>query len=544
MLDQILNYYATLHFVSTFLAILSYFIAGLVGILAVFLKENSINFVIFRTNEKQSSKYLMASVYAFGGGSLFMAVVNLFSYAHCKEENSHIVFSVFHFAHILSQMLFLQRFSLAIFRRSVGFVFLMFHIFGTNISICILYLTEETQIYKYNPKDKHHDICKENNGVSQMAETWSKFMAPFSIEFCLICAGMIYSMVNSTKHFPKYANRIQRDILHPKMHESLAPSEAASTYSSLSVMGETEHNARTYWEKQVMLEKVPLYSGAHPGFLAGLTVAVIMTVSGLAVENTKDVHDSLLFHHIYLSVVSISQIISIAVINRSLKNHEYVPQNFRSDDTLMVISFAGLFAWELMCLISVMNGMKEKSWLSVVIFVHNLANLITCMVQCRVIIRTLRFRNRIQSHKMHLLWDRDSMVYTMSRLNQSVVYLLMTNIGFWVLDSFFEIKHFGELFYPTGIEFYNKSAWDLMSAMLYPLGIFFRFHSVILLFEIWARFGRHARSNACKDVVEGRSRKNSLPPIEFVSEGERAVRKIRNAPSRDYADIYRQHWQR
>ena len=439
-------------------------------------------FVIYKKNEHQASKYLMSGVYAFGGGSLFITVMHLFSYAHCKELGIHVAFGSVHFIFTLSQMLFLQKFSLATFQRRVTLVFLLFHILATDISIWIYYLIDEGKLLPYTPLDQKHKICLDNNTVTKYTEDFKEFMSPFTMEFCLICAALIYAMVSNMKHYPL-----------PNKNEPAEHAKSAVPYISLADTASTrrstmsDDSSRDKWQKKVFQKSLKPYSGAHPGFLVGLAVGVIMVVSALILQKQDAFSQSLVFHHAFLILVTASQITALIVVTISLKNHEHVKRSYRSDDFLLIISFVGLWLWDLLCIIATASGFKDtnstviktesttydlgtwqKSTISSVIFIDYLSNFIFAPIQTCVIIRSLSFKNRLEDSKTHLLWDKDAVAATMRRLSQALVYLLMTNIGFWALDSFFEIKMYGGLYYPLVDEYYENN-WNTISPLLYPL---------------------------------------------------------------------------
>eukprot|EP00794_Sanderia_malayensis_P019789 gene19789-21729_t len=533
-----------------------YMIIGILGMIVVFFKSDNRRFVLFRTNEKQASKYLMASVYAFGGGSLLMTTIFLFSFAHCKQSGY--------------------------------LVFLLIHVLGTNICIWINFLVEETHLYSYEPTDYELEAClhTKNNTITKLANDWQVYLTPFTMEFCIICAGLIYSMVSSMKHFPTHiianasssttrqqpsaAQQLTTSQHHPRGYASLPIPPASlgadggvgtsrSTSLIENIVIEDESKKRERWHSQVVAKSATPYEGSHPGFLCGLTVCVIMTVSALVIEKAdkSSLYNSLLFHHIFLMAVSLTHIMALCIMVSCLANHEYVPLNFRSDDTLLVISFAGLFGWELLSIISAIGKLEhpeEELHEAVTILVHNVINLIACLVQCVVIIRTLRIRNRFKSNKMHLMWNIKGTNFKIRWLSQATVYLLTTNIGYWVLDSFFELKHYGDLYYPAGLKFYDDGVWHFWSALLYPLNIFFRFHSAILLVEVWVRFVTRPAIGDKEGIHEeseySLSRKSSLPSIDTLLFTRRQVAED-EAPSLpkkqtrvpiDSADIYRKYW--
>ncbi len=64
-----------------------------------------------------------------------------------------------------------------------------------------------------------------------------------------------------------------------------------------------------------------------------------------------------------------------------------------------------------------------------------------------------------------------------------VSFLLFTNLSMWLINSF-EMKE--ALVLDIMVEFYGSIAWTIMLYISLPLSVFFRFHSVVCLADIWS----------------------------------------------------------
>ena len=240
-------------------------------------------------------------------------------------------------------------------------------------------------------------------------------------------------------------------------------------------------------------------------------------MSALVIEQDDVVSFSLLFHFIFLTSVCITQLIAMWTMTDALTNHERNWHKLRADDTLLIISGIGLLAWDIMCLIASLSAFQQEypdNMIAGAIFVFLLANFLTALVQLFVIIRTQRFKTKLKENKRHLVWEETILESSTSGLSQASLFLLMTNLGFWALDSFFEIKEFATVYYPVGPHFYKKN-WNFWSALLYPLTIFFRFHSATLMFDIWSKF--YKESCKSEEDVLPIIRRTSLPSDESVT---------------------------
>lgn len=147
------------------------------------MKRNSKSFVTTVDEAEKSSKYLISGVYAFGGGNLFITMLHIFALVHCKEELSHYFFSIGRFIFTLIQMIFIQKFSAASFRRSIKIILILFHLLGTNICIWIRFLIEETNLLPKTHQDRAHEHCLNVSNISSILSNLDAVATPFTMEF-------------------------------------------------------------------------------------------------------------------------------------------------------------------------------------------------------------------------------------------------------------------------------------------------------------------------------------------------------------------------
>lgn len=65
---------------------------------------------------------------------------------------------------------------------------------------------------------------------------------------------------------------------------------------------------------------------------------------------------------------------------------------------------------------------------------------------------------------------------------QVITFLLFSNITLWILDTFMTYNSITQQFQ---IEFYGRVVWGVLSRISLPMTILFRFHSAVILVEIW-----------------------------------------------------------
>lgn len=65
---------------------------------------------------------------------------------------------------------------------------------------------------------------------------------------------------------------------------------------------------------------------------------------------------------------------------------------------------------------------------------------------------------------------------------QVITFLLFSNITLWILDTFMTHTSVAQQFQ---FGFYGLLAWGIVSRISLPLLILYRFHSAVILVEIW-----------------------------------------------------------
>ena len=65
---------------------------------------------------------------------------------------------------------------------------------------------------------------------------------------------------------------------------------------------------------------------------------------------------------------------------------------------------------------------------------------------------------------------------------QLITFLLFANITLWILDTFMTHNWITQ---EIQLNFYGLLAWGVISRISLPLLIFYRFHSCVVLVEIW-----------------------------------------------------------
>jgi len=214
-------------------------------------------------------------------------------------------------------------------------------------------------------------------------------------------------------------------------------------------------------------------SSSDAGFLFGMLLSafLLFAIALLLLDQTSD--HALRFYYIYQIMLHSVMCIALWVFLKALQTQLPSWYSYDSDDTLLIVSFTGVFLYTGLGFTSAISEMKAMTSLSGYVAAKSMLVLLESMLQVTAIIKALRFKpNRTGSYA-------DLMI-------QCTLFLLTTNVALWTQDSFFEMRN--SITTPVQNKLFGNTAWRAITIFAYPLCIFFRFHSAACLFEIWSNF--------------------------------------------------------
>ena len=470
---------------------------GFIGETYCILKRKDHSLVRFITSHSHySNGYLLVGVYVFGAGTLFMIIQQLLAYPHgivvynclsvnhtlpenfdCRDPENvfclvDIIFDSMRMIFTATQILFLQSFAKATFGKSAFVKWILFHTMTANVCIWITYMVSETGIFK-NSSYLISLICSQNvtaklkfDEVIGEAEQLTEILIPFTLEYSLMVAGILYHISSNMKMFT-LDNGITKEN-QKKGTSSSAGHEAISTGPDfVKISGH--------------LGKF-ISHGSQPGLLLGLLFSILLLAAALTLKDTDSSHREYCtqFFFSFQFLLFASQIFALFRIIFALQRHTNHEHNFRPDDILLVIGFVGAFAFDFpLCYAAYVYKVQvPKSSATMSITLSTTVEIaITKSLQLAVILYSERFdcSHGAKAEK------------AAKTIRQCALFLLVTNLGIWCLDSFIEIKNSGHSSYPFASVVLGQT-WQYIIAITYPLCIFFRFHSAAMLFELWAKF--------------------------------------------------------
>ena len=220
--------------------------------------------------------------------------------------------------------------------------------------------------------------------------------------------------------------------------------------------------------------------GFQPGLIFGAIFGLLLPVLSLTfgARDTKFSRRSHDLFLVYEGILAILQITSIYLILIMLQKHIISVHKLRSEDTLLLAGYLGTFAFHFMAFYSVitaLRGSQENKSTNKISVAHLLFLVISQLLQAILVITSSRYSCKQEEE-------------VSARIIQELsLFLLTTNLGFWALDSFFEMKDSASSSYPTG-KTVLEDAWNIITSITYPFVVFYRFHSAQMFYEIWSRF--------------------------------------------------------
>lgn len=428
-------------------------------------RKDQLEFVKYKPFSPGSipTHYLLVGLYVFGIGALFIDMLELWFYIHAQIDGWHvksvqveILFSAVRFLFIAIQIAFLQSFWSATLNEKWGVKLLLFHIMATNLCVWLMYVAEETHIFT-NRADSMKLIGKANDSsdpFEQKLESISSVLNPFTLEYSLIVAGILYGILSGMEVFT------ERDA---EMPEVIPP----GSYFS---MGEQINETQTR-------------RGCQPGMLIGIIFAIVLLVAEMSLRYEKASpagpnYLHIIFNAWYMILYACMAISAWRIMTNLQHCTRHDERAARPDDILLGFSLVGALLFDVFVIIAAASCTHQ--------FSHIFVGLMLAVGVMQFLVRIYQTWILILSHKFdgHLGERAEGM----KTIRQSALFLLFTNLGIWALDSFFETQNFADDSYSCGNYSFGADWWGKLVAFTYPIVIFFRFHSAAMSFDVWAQF--------------------------------------------------------
>ncbi|KAH0955312.1 hypothetical protein HN011_003518 [Eciton burchellii] len=444
-----------------------------------------------RPVQHYGSFYLRMGAVAFGIGSMIYSGLEFGQYFELEQNTKchNIMLALTpatRMAFIFIQMyfIFLNNEQMKVYRHRVVARFGLMHMIGTNLSVWLNVLVQETKheiLTFYNPeinslrishrlgtkgglhlggtthshhgehvrlprglKGPHHMFeCRRTNIMGSLVQDASPFLFPCTIEYSLICAAILYVM---WKNISKVGFT---QPMTPLRHHTHAYRKSPHHYSV--------DCAR-----------------AHKGLFVGILILVLTIISLILffVLISRPELVSLAVTEVNvceLTLYGMSTLATLIGMFQMRKLRYDGGRNLELDNILLVAAQTGMFIYSMFTIIGSHFTLQKHT---ILVLVTALASVVQTTCQTIFILDASR-RSVATAEQIRRKPGREI-----------VTFLLVTNLAMWAINTLEKSRAES---HPVQLHFYGLWAWTIITHVSMPLAIFYRFHSTVCLCEVWKR---------------------------------------------------------
>ncbi|XP_078687252.1 uncharacterized protein LOC144919636 [Branchiostoma floridae x Branchiostoma belcheri] len=223
-------------------------------------------------------------------------------------------------------------------------------------------------------------------------------------------------------------------------------------------------------------------------FMAGFLISALLLVLAILLKDQVNYDRYIIAYFVVKIFVTLSMIAACWLGFQTMERYEFVWTGYGENDALLVIAAIGFFVYDYFGFASAFAGWYEGSGddyrrvIAPLLFFDVAMNMIQVWLQVTLLITAIRRRPVFQSLE-------SSGVFKF----QVWTYLIVTNVGLWVLNSFIDLKDAEST--PVQYGYYGQVQWYQVTRFVAPLCIFFRFMSALSSWEIYSTYrGQTAQS--------------------------------------------------
>ncbi|XP_012232099.1 proton channel OtopLc isoform X2 [Linepithema humile] len=445
-----------------------------------------------RPVQHYGSFYLRMGAVAFGIGSMIYSGLEFGQYFELEQNTKchNIMLALTpatRMAFIFIQMyfIFLNNEQMKVYRHRVVARFGLMHMIGTNLSVWLNVLVQETKheiLTFYNPennslrishrlgtkgvhlgghlhghhgehvrlprglKGPHHIFeCRRTNIMGSLVQDASPFLFPCTIEYSLICAAILYVM---------WKNISKAGFTQPTTPPG------------------SRHHAHAY-------RKSPHHysvdcARAHKGLFVGILILVLTIISLILffVLISRPELTSLAVTEVNvceLTLYGMSTLATLLGMFQMRRLRYDGGRNLELDNILLVAAQTGMFIYSTFTIIGGHFTLKKDT---ILVLVTALASVVQTTCQTIFILDASR-RSVATAEQIRRKPGREI-----------VTFLLVTNLAMWAINTLEKSRAES---HPVQLHFYGLWAWTIITHVSMPLAIFYRFHSTVCLCEVWKR---------------------------------------------------------
>ncbi|XP_046574717.1 LOW QUALITY PROTEIN: proton channel OtopLc-like [Haliotis rubra] len=289
--------------------------------------------------------------------------------------------------------------------------------------------------------------CHQESLMKNVVERSGPYLYPCSIEYSLICAGILFVM---------WRNIGKRGINREQEEQREAKAKA----------------------QRLSLD----CTGSSRGLFLGILVLVAVVISVITFFVLIGSHErneaAIMVEH--LSEIVIYILTSLAVILAFYKMQGLrfrLEKTLDLEESLILISLLGIYTFSLFSIISAAFISAQAQ--SLLIIISSVLRMFQATVQTVFIMNALRRYAYVKDHERR------------KPGREFVTFLLVSNIALWGINTF-EVQQSEAN--PIQIDFFGVLPWNIFTHISSPLAIFYRFHSTVCLSNIWKHAWKRKRA--------------------------------------------------
>eukprot|EP00058_Branchiostoma_floridae_P009821 XP_002595309.1 hypothetical protein BRAFLDRAFT_87539 [Branchiostoma floridae] len=237
-------------------------------------------------------------------------------------------------------------------------------------------------------------------------------------------------------------------------------------------------------------------TGKEPGgctcFMAGFLISALLLVLAILLKDQTNYDSYIIAYFVVKIFVTLTMIAACWLGFQTMERYEFVWTGYGENDALLVIAAIGFFVYDYFGFASAFAGWYEgngddyRRIIAPLLFFDVATNMIQVWLQVTLLITAIRRRPVFQSLE-------SSGVFKF----QVWTYLIITNVGLWVLNSFIDLKDADTT--PVQYGYYGEVQWYQVTRFVAPLCIFFRFMSALSSWEIYSTYRGQRDDSSSRD---------------------------------------------
>ena len=470
--------------------------------------NENVYYIINKDEEEENSnmkmlKFLTRCVFVFSLGVSLLDTMSLVNVFHCgygngnltnMETNQYAAILMFHIARFVYtslQLVLLQILVSSRVRRSGYYQFCMkllcVHVIVTNISLWLTKFNEETGLFGNKKPTGEYDALNCTTSFSDtffpVAKAMDSRLYSFLLEFCLLSSGLFYTL-----------------------YPFLAETKRTAQLSSGGGAGSSGYGGYKYQSVSIAKDATERYR-TFPSLIIGFSIALLLVVASWNIQDAAQRIQNMRFNYVLQVMAFVFLIIVCRMVLFEMKeNHhpEHTDQNYKIEDILLILS--GPLGFLPFCLLVLFAtfAFKKDEHVSGTFLLQNETEiriwsafwaatlLLSVFIQTHFLIVGRNFRRKVvaehstRSSSGDVVEDEifQRRIRSAPKISQITIVVLLTNFGLWFSESFFET----DSPFVIASAYWGDHSWLIISKLLYPFIVFYRFHSVAILTLIWGKF--------------------------------------------------------